>query len=287
MSVSGKAKVAGVIGWPVSHSLSPRLHGFWLDQAGIDGTYIPLPVHPDDIHEAIRALPKLGLRGANVTVPHKEAALQAADHATDRARRMGAANTLVVNGDGSITADNTDGFGFVENLRSGAPAWQPTAGPVVILGAGGAARGIICALLDVGVPKIILLNRTRARAEALAADLGAHFPAQPIEVIEWDQRSAVLDQAAVLVNSTTQGMQGQDALEISLDALPPSAIVTDIVYVPLMTPLLEAAAARGNTVVDGLGMLLHQARPGFEAWFEAEPQVTEALRAHVLSFVKR
>lgn len=285
MSVSGKAKVAGVIGWPVSHSLSPRLHGFWLEQAGIDGTYIPLPVPPEQIEQAIRALPALGFRGANVTVPHKEAALAAADQATERARLMGAANTLIVQPDGSILADNTDGFGFVENLRQGAPAWRPESGPAVILGAGGAARGVIGALLAAGVPAITLLNRTRSRAEALAVDLQKAFPSQPITVADWDQRAASLSEAALLVNTTTQGMKGNPSLDIALDALPLSAVVTDIVYVPLQTDLLQRASARGNPVVDGLGMLLHQARPGFEAWFGLAPQVDEALRAHVLSFV--
>lgn len=285
MSVSGKAKIAGVMGWPVSHSLSPRLHGFWLEQAGIDGTYIPLPVAPENIEQAIRALPLLGFRGANVTVPHKEAALRAADHASERAQRMGAANTLVVGEDGSITADNTDGYGFVENLRAGAPGWQARSGTAVILGAGGAARGIICALFDAGVPDIVVLNRTRARAEALAADLAPHFPHQSLRVLDWDQRHSVLAGAALLVNTTTQGMHGQPPLDLSLEALPVAAVVTDIVYVPLITPLLAEARARGNTSVDGLGMLLHQARPGFEAWFGHAPEVNEALRQHVLGFV--
>jgi shikimate dehydrogenase len=285
MSVSGKAKVAGVIGWPVSHSLSPRLHGFWLERAGIDGTYIPLPVPPERIEQAIRALPALGFRGANVTVPHKEAALAAADQATGRARLMGAANTLIVEADGSITADNTDGFGFVENLRQGAPTWAPESGPAVILGAGGAARGVIGALLAAGVPALTLLNRTRSRAEALASDLQKAFPDQPITVGDWDQRAASLNGAALLVNTTTQGMTGNPPLDIDLDALPRTAVVTDIVYVPLQTDLLQRASARGNPVVDGLGMLLHQARPGFEAWFGLAPQVDEALRTHVLSFV--
>lgn len=285
MSVSGKAKIAGVMGWPVSHSLSPRLHGFWLEQAGIDGTYIPLPVAPENIEQAIRALPLLGFRGANVTVPHKEAALRAADHASERALRMGAANTLVVGEDGTLTADNTDGYGFVENLRAGAPGWQASNGTAVILGAGGAARGIICALFDAGVPDIVVLNRTRSRVEALAADLAPHFPHQSLRVLDWDQRHAALAGAALLVNTTTQGMHGQPPLDLSLEALPVAAVVTDIVYVPLITPLLEMARARGNTIVDGLGMLLHQARPGFEAWFGHAPEVNEALRQHVLGFV--
>jgi shikimate dehydrogenase len=287
MSLSGKAKVAGVMGWPVSHSLSPRLHGFWLQRAGVDGTYIPLPVPPERITEAIRALPALGFRGANVTVPHKEAALAAADRATERAQRMGAANTLIVEDDGSITADNTDGFGFVENLRQGAAGWTPEAGPAVVLGAGGAARGVIGALLAAGTPEVIVLNRTRSRAEALAADLQGHFPQQLITVADWDARASLLSRAAVLVNTTTQGMKGNPPLELDLSALPVSAVVTDIVYVPLQTDLLTRAAARGNPVVDGLGMLLHQARPGFEAWFGLVPEVDEALRAHMLTFVGR
>jgi shikimate dehydrogenase len=282
MSLSGKAKIAGVIGWPIGHSLSPRLHGFWLKQAGIDAAYIPMPVPPDRITEVIRLLPALGFRGANVTVPHKHAALIAADRATERAQLMGAANTLIVEDDGSITADNTDGFGFLENLRQGAPNWSAEAGPAVILGAGGAARGVIGALLAAGTPEVILLNRTRSRAEALASDLQGHFPQQPITVADWDDRGCLLSRAALLANATTQGMNGQAPLDLDLSTLPVSAVVTDIVYVPLQTDLLRRAAERGNPVVDGLGMLLYQARPGFEAWFGVVPQVDSRLRTHML-----
>jgi shikimate dehydrogenase len=277
MILTAKAAVAGVMGWPVGHSRSPRLHGWWLDHHGIDGAYIPLAVPPDRITEAIRALPALGLRGANVTVPHKEAALLACDRVDPVARRVGAVNTLVVGADGSIEGRNTDGFGFMANLTADRPDWRATAGPAVVLGAGGAARAILVALADAGAPEIRLLNRTADRAERLAAELGG-----PIRVLPWEDRAAALAEAALVVNTTTQGMGGQPALDLALDRLPPTAIVTDIVYTPLHTPLLKAAAERGNPVVDGLGMLLHQARPGFEAWFGRMPEVTPELRRFVL-----
>lgn len=281
MILTAKARVAGVIGWPVEHSLSPRLHGFWLDQYGIDGTYIPLPVHPDHFAEALRALPRLGFRGANVTVPHKETALRNVDHLTGRARRIGAVNTVTVGEDGSLTGDNTDGFGFLENLRQGAPEWKPSAGRVVVLGAGGAARGVVAALVDAGVPEVVVLNRTLARAEALAADLGAGVVAAAM-----DSAGAWVADCQLLVNTTSLGMAGgadTDTLPAAvLTELDERAIVNDIVYTPLITPLLEAARHQGNRVVDGLGMLLHQARPGFEAWFGVTPEVDEALRAFVL-----
>ncbi|EWY40578.1 shikimate 5-dehydrogenase [Skermanella stibiiresistens SB22] len=277
MILTAKAAVAGVMGWPVGHSRSPRLHGWWLDHHGIDGAYIPLAVPPDRITEAIRALPALGLRGANVTVPHKEAALRACDHVDPVARRVGAVNTLVVGADGSIEGRNTDGFGFMANLTADRPDWRAASGPAVVLGAGGAARAILVALADAGAPEIRLLNRTASRAEGLAAELGG-----PIKVIPWEDRAAALAEAALVVNTTTQGMGGQPALDLALDRLPPSALVTDIVYTPLHTPLLTAAAERGNPVVDGLGMLLHQARPGFEAWFGRMPEVTPELRRFVL-----
>lgn len=277
MTLSGKARLAGVIGWPVGHSRSPRLHGWWLDRYGIDGAYVPLAVPPDRIVEAVRALPALGFRGANVTVPHKEAVIEAIDRIDPQARRIGAVNTIVVAEDGSLEGRNTDGFGFLENLRGGAAAWTAEAGPAVVLGAGGASRAILVALADAGVPEIRLINRTAERAERLAAELGG-----PIRVMAWEDRSAALDQAALLVNTTTQGMAGHPPLDLSLDRLPRTATVTDIVYTPLVTPLLAAAAARGNGVVDGLGMLLHQARPGFEAWFGRSPEVPPDLRRFML-----
>lgn len=276
MTISGKAKVAGVIGWPVAHSLSPRLHGYWLAEHGIDGAYVPLPVRPEHVAEAIRALSKLGFVGANITVPHKEAALATADKCDPQARRVGAANTLVISADGAIEARNTDAFGFVENLREQATTWRANAGAAVVIGAGGSARAVVVALLDAGVAEVRVSNRTRARAESLAATLGTDVCAVP-----WADRHRALRGAALVVNATTLGMNGHAPLDLDLTELPRSAAVADLVYVPLRTPLLEAAAARGHTVVDGLGMLLHQARPAFEAWFGILPRVTLALREHV------
>jgi shikimate dehydrogenase len=278
MTMTGRAKLAGVMGWPVSHSLSPVLHGHWLDSLGIDGAYVPLAVAPENFAEVLKALAKMGFRGVNVTVPHKEAALAAVDDADALARRIGAVNTVTVGADGKLTGTNTDGFGFLENLKEGAPSWNPAAGPAVVLGAGGAARAVIVALIDAGAPEIKLINRTRARAERIAEDLGG-----PVTVHDWDDRAAILVSANLLVNTTTLGMIGKDPLEITLDALPVAALVNDIVYAPLETGLLAAARARGNPVVDGLGMLLHQARPGFEAWFGQAPRVTADLRARILA----
>lgn len=281
MILSAKARVAGVMGWPVAHSRSPRLHGWWLERYGIDGAYVPMAVPPEGVAEAVRALPKLGFRGANVTVPHKEAVVAALDRLDATARRIGAVNTILVHEDGTLEGRNTDGFGFVENLRAGASGWTAAAGPAVVLGAGGAARAVLVALADAGAPEIRLLNRTRERAERLAEELGGGL-ACPVRVLDWAARAEALDGAALLVNTTTQGMAGHPPLDLALDALPRAALVTDIVYTPLETPLLRAASARGNPVVDGLGMLLHQARPGFEAWFGRAPEVTAELRRFVL-----
>lgn len=276
MIVSGKALVAGVMGWPVGHSRSPRLHGFWLREYGIDGAYVPLAVPPERVEQAIRALPALGFRGCNVTVPHKEAALRAVDALDPAARRIGAVNTIVVRPDGSLEGRNTDAFGFIQNLRAALPGLG-FGQPSVVLGAGGAARAVVVALLEAGAPLVRLANRSRDRAEALAAELGGS-----IEVVDWAERSDALAGAGLLVNTTTLGMAGQPALEIDLSPLPRTAVVTDIVYTPLTTPLLAEAERRGNPVVDGIGMLLHQARPGFAAWFGVEPEVTPALRRFVL-----
>lgn len=280
--ISGKAKIAGVMGWPISHSRSPRLHGFWLRQYGIDGAYVPLAVAPERAEQAIRALPALGFRGCNVTVPHKEIAFRTVDRLDETARRMGAVNTIVVAEDGALEGGNTDGFGFIENLRAEQPGWTAEHGPAVVIGAGGAARAVVVALLDAGAPEVRLVNRTRARAEELAADLAAAGLNGGVTVVDWVSRETALDGAALLVNTTTQGMAGQPALDLSLRALPVSAVVNDIVYVPLETPLLAEARARGNPVAGGIGMLLHQARPGFTAWFGVEPQVTPELTRFVL-----
>nr|WP_184481309.1 shikimate dehydrogenase [Neoroseomonas alkaliterrae] len=269
--LSGHARLAGVLGWPVSHSRSPRLHGYWLETLGLDGAYLPLPVHPDRFAGAVRALADLGFRGANVTIPHKQAAFAVCDAVDATARRAGAVNTLVFR-DGRIEGSNTDGFGFLESVREQASGWRPGAGPAVVLGAGGAARAIAAALLDAGCPRVTLVNRSRDRAEALARELGG-----PIAVAD----APPMRDAALLVNTTSLGMQGQPPLVLDLAPLPAGAVVADIVYVPLETPLLAAARARGLAAVDGFGMLLHQARPGFEAWFGAAPRVDEALRAVV------
>lgn len=276
MSISGSARLAGVMGWPIAHSLSPRIHNYWLRELGIDGAYVPLAVTPANLTDALAALPKLGFSGVNITIPHKEAALAALDHVDDLAMRIGAVNTVTVGAGGALVGTNTDGFGFMENLRDHAPGLDLASGPVVVFGAGGAARGIIGALMDAGAGEIRLLNRTRARAEKLAADLG-----QTMQILDWDARAAALQGAALLVNTTSLGMTGAGALDISLDALPAAALVADAVYTPLETPLLAAARARGNITAGGLGMLLHQARPGFAAWFGAAPQVTPELVAHI------
>ncbi|WP_209318376.1 shikimate dehydrogenase [Falsiroseomonas selenitidurans] len=276
--LSGKARKAGVLGWPVAHSRSPRLHGFWLARHGIDGAYLPLPVRPEHFAEAVRALARLGFAGANVTIPHKEAAYALCDAVDAVGRRAGSVNTLFFGEDGRIEGTSTDGYGFLESIREQAPGWQATDGPALILGAGGAVRSVAAALLDAGCPRLILANRTPARAEALARDLGG-----PVEVTD----SPRLDGLALLVNGTSLGMEGEPPLEIDLAPLPPTAVVADMVYVPLETPLLAQARARGLRAVDGLGMLLHQARPGFEQWFGVAPVVDAELRAFVAADLLR
>lgn len=278
MSLTGAARKAGVMGWPIAHSRSPALHGWWVEQYGIDGAYVPMAVKPPDLGTALRALPLLGFAGCNLTIPHKEPAIALVDRVDAVAGRIGAVNTIVVAADGSLEGRNTDGYGFLANLRDGEPGWSARRGPAVLIGAGGAARAILVALLDDGAPEIRIVNRTAGRAAALAAEFGPR-----IVPIAWAERAAALAGAALLVNTTSQGMDGETALDLPLDALPRDALVNDAVYVPLETPLLQAARRRGNKVVDGLGMLLHQARPGFAAWFGVEPAVTPALRAAVLA----
>lgn len=277
MTISGKAKLAGVIGWPVGHSLSPRLHGYWLAEHGIDGAYVPLPVRPEDCRAALKMLPKLGFAGVNVTVPHKETAAKAVDTLDTAATRTGAVNTVVVEADGRLAGSNTDGFGFLENLKARAKGWKASAGAAVVIGAGGAARAIAAVLLDAGAPEVRIVNRTPARAAALANDIGG-----AITVAAWPDRAKALTGAALLINATSLGMKGKEPLDLDLGPLPKDAIVTDIVYSPIETQLLKTAAARGHKTVDGLGMLLHQARPSFHRWFGVEPKVTAALREFVL-----
>jgi shikimate dehydrogenase len=269
--LSGKARVAGIIGWPVSHSRSPRLHGFWLERHAIDGAYVPLAIRPEDFPTAVRGLLAAGFAGANVTQPHKRAAFAICDRVEASAQRAGAVNTLVFR-DGRISGCNTDGWGFLANLR--AHGVDPAAGPALILGAGGAARAIAAALLDAGVA-VTLTNRTAEHAEALARDLPG------LRLLPWAQRDDALAGQALLINTTSLGMQGHPPLEIDLRRAAPEMAVNDIVYVPLQTPLLAAAAARELRTVEGLGMLLYQAIPGFCAWFGVEPQVDDALRRFV------
>jgi shikimate dehydrogenase len=269
---------AGVIGWPIGHSRSPRLHGHWLRRHGIAGHYVPIALPPERLADGLAALALLGFRGVNVTIPHKEAALRLAHTCSERATRIGAANTLTFTADGWIEADNTDGYGFLANLRQHAPDWRAEAGPALVLGAGGAARAIVVALLDAGVPELRLANRSRDRAEALATAFGPR-----VVVRDWDRAERAVSGARTIVNTTALGMAGQPPLALSLDAAPEEALVTDIVYQPLETPLLAAARARGLVTVDGLGMLLHQAVPGFERWFGQRPEVDADLRAAVLA----
>ena len=269
--------LAGVMGNPIAQSKSPRLHKHWLRKYGLLGDYVPLHVTEDDFETVLHTLPKMGFVGVNVTLPHKVAAMQVADQVSDRATLIGAANTLTFKPDGSIYADNTDGYGFIANLKQNAPDWNPKAGPAAVLGAGGAARAIIVALVDAGVSEIYLANRTRPKADALRAEFGAR-----IRVVDWVQAGNMLEDAATVINTTSLGMVGNAELRVPLDGLRAGTLVTDIVYSPLRTKLLEFAHAAGCITVDGLGMLLHQGVPGFERWFGVRPEVDDDTRRVVL-----
>jgi shikimate dehydrogenase len=269
--------LAGVIGSPVAHSRSPRLHRHWLARYGIAGDYVPLHVLEGDLRQVIAALPRMGFVGVNVTIPHKVAVMELADQISDRAILIGASNTLIFRSDGKVHADNTDGYGFIANLRQGAPGWRADAGPAAVLGAGGAARAVIESLLDAGAPEILLANRTRTKAEVLRQEFGAR-----VHVVDWVQAGNMIEDASLIVNTTSLGMTGQAELRIPLDGLHAGQVVTDLVYSPLRTRLLAEAEAAGCQTVDGLGMLLHQAVPAFERWFGQRPEVDDALRAAVL-----
>ena len=269
--------LAGVIGDPISHSKSPKLFRHWLGRYNLPGHYVPLKVASEDFESVVRTLPKMGFVGANVTIPHKEAALELADKATDRAILIGAANTLVFTKNGQIRADNTDGYGFVANLQQGAPEWTPDAGPAVVLGAGGAARAVLATLIEVGVPTIFLSNRTRGRAEVLQQAFGPR-----VQVVDWLEAGNAIEDAQTIINTTSLGMVGQPELRVPLDGLQPGNVVTDLVYAPLETRLLREARQVGCHAVDGLGMLLHQAVPGFERWFGMRPEVDHETRLSVL-----
>ena len=272
-----KIPLAGVIGAPIAHSKSPKLHAHWLYKTDLPGHYVPLHIEPNDLEQTLRTLPKLGFVGLNVTVPHKEEVMRYVDVVTDRATLIGAANTLIFRPDGKIKADNTDGFGFIRNLTTGAPDWNPDAGPALVLGSGGAARAVIAALLEAGVREILLTNRTRARAENLKDIFGPK-----VKIIDWIDAGNAIDDAALLVNTTSLGMQGKPELRVPLDGLKRDTVVTDLVYAPLKTGLLSVAEEMGCLTVDGLGMLIHQAAPGFQHWFGVHPPIDDATRAVLL-----
>jgi shikimate dehydrogenase len=268
--------LAGVMGDPVMHSRSPKLHNYWLAKYGLAGVYVPLAITAGHLRAALRALPVLGFSGCNLTIPHKEAALGIVDKIDPLARRIGAVNCVVVAADGSLEGQNHDAFGYIESVREAQPGWRADRGPIVVIGAGGGARAVLVSLIDGGAREIRLVNRALARAKSLARELGG-----PIAALSWDEREAALQGAAMLVNATSQGMVGEPALDLALDSLPLNALVSDIIYIPRETALLASARKRGNPTVNGLGMLLHQARPAFHAWFGIMPEVTSELRATI------
>ena len=270
---SSKFILAGIMGWPVAHARSPMLHGHWIAHHGLNGAYVLLPVDPADLPEAMKGLAALGFAGCNVTIPHKVAAMALVDRVDPVARKIGAINTIVVEADGSLSGTNNDGRGYIQSLLDAQPDWKADAGPVTVLGAGGGARAVVVSLAERGAREIRVCNRSFDKALALAHEFGA-----PVRAVPWEQREDVLGDVALLVNTTSQGMTGQAAVDISLRRLPAHALVSDLVYVPLETPLLAAARQRGNRTVGGLGMLLNQARPAFNAWFGVMPEVTPALR---------
>ena len=271
-------KLAGVMGWPVAHSRSPIIHNHWIAEHGLKGAYVLLPVQPEQLETALRSLPVLGFAGCNLTIPHKVAALAVVDRVDALAQRIGAVNTIVVEADGSLTGRNTDGFGYIQSLRDIQPDWRADTGPAVVLGAGGAARAVIVSLMDSGATEIRLTNRSWAKAHDMAQEFG-----RPVRAIPWEDRHGALAGAALLVNTTNQGMHGEAALDVRLEQLPAQALVSDIIYVPLETPLLAAARLRGHVTVNGLGMLLNQARSAFALWFGVQPGITPELVAKVLA----
>jgi len=266
--------LAGVMGWPVMHSRSPLLHNYWFKQHGLTGTYVPLAIAPATLAAALRALHPLGFAGCNLTLPHKQAAMTVVDEVDALAKNIGAISCVIARPDGSLAGTNNDCYGFIENLRQSQPGWRADAGPIVVIGAGGGARAVCYGLAQEGAREIRVVNRSLARAQEIANNFGG-----PLKALPWEQRHDALDGAAMVVNTTSCGMVGQPALDLKLDKLSKNALAADIIYIPLETPLLAAARARGNPTVNGLGMLLHQGRPAWKAWFGIEPQVTAELRA--------
>jgi shikimate dehydrogenase len=265
--------LVGIVGWPVAHSRSPVIHKFWLDAHRIPGTYVPLAVTPERLPAALQGLVALGFRGCNVTQPHKQDVMAHLDRVNETARRIGAVNTIVVEEDGTLSGFNNDGNGFVQSLRDARPDWRGDAGPALILGAGGAARAVLVALLENGVPEVLIANRTHEKAQAMAKEFG---PA--VKAIDWGRRNDAMADLALLVNATDRGMTGKSALDVAMDRLPGAALVGDLIYTPPETPFLLQARERGNLTVNGLGLLLNQARLGFQAWFGVLPSVTPELR---------
>ena len=274
--ISGKASLAGVLGWPIGHSKSPLLHNYWFERYRIDGVYVPLGVRPNDLEAVVRALPRMGFRGVNVTLPHKQAVMALMDELDPLAAEIGAVNTVLIDEAGRLTGLNTDGIGFLAHLAATVPDWRRTVRRVVLIGAGGAARALAATFIAAGVAELCLVNRTIERAEALLDRLDAK--GTRTEIRPWADRAAALAGTQLLVNTSSLGMTGEPPLDLALDHLPEGAIVADIVYAPLITPLLEAAAGRGHPTVDGLGMLLHQATPGFAHWGGREPEIDRATR---------
>ncbi|MCL4151503.1 UNVERIFIED_CONTAM: hypothetical protein GTU68_059533 [Idotea baltica] len=275
-------KIAGVVGDPISHSLSPKLHGFWIKKYGVYGDYVAFHVASNELPDFIDRLRPNNIEGVNLTVPHKEISLSLVDKLDETAKKIGAVNTIYFDKDGKMVGSNTDGYGFLKHLEASVVNWKSQKSKCVIIGAGGAARAVIVSLLDDGVHELIITNRTLSRAEGLARELAD----KRVNVIPWESREQALINADLLVNVTTLGMTGQPELELSLHNLPTAAVVYDIVYSPLETPLLEDARRRGNKTVDGLGMLLHQAVPGFQAWFGITPEVDQELRDHLLEALR-
>ena len=268
-----KFLMAGVMGWPVMHSRSPMMHNYWMEQQGVAGTYVFFEIKPGELAPALKALHPLGFAGCNLTIPHKLDAMTIVDEVDDVAKKIGAISCVVVREDGSLFGTNNDWFGFIGNLKQQQPDWRADAGPVTVIGAGGGSRAVCYGLLQEGATELRLVNRTRAKAEAIAEEFGG-----PITVLPWEERHDALEGVATAVNATSQGMVGEAALDIRLDALPTSALVADIIYTPLETPFLAAARARGNRTVNGLGMLIHQGPPAWKRWFGLEPTVTDELR---------